>query len=85
MELVKAGHAKTHFSALLERVEQGEEFAIARQDKVIAQLVPMPLVARSACQAFEQAWALGGLDLPDDLDAFLDAAPLPPLDTVQLD
>jgi len=85
MELVKVGHAKTHFSALLERVEQGEEFAIARRDKVIARLVPTPFVTRSACQAFEQAWALGGLDLPDDLDEFLEATPLPPLDNIQLD
>jgi len=85
MELVKVGYAKTHFSALLERVEQGEELAIARRDKVVARLVPAPLDARSACCAFEQAWALGGFDFPDDLDALLTATPLPPLDDIQLD
>jgi len=85
MELVKVGYAKTHFSTLLGRVEQGEVLAIARRDKVVAQLVPASSDTRPACQAFERAWALGGFDLPDDLDALLNEAPMPPLDDVQLD
>jgi prevent-host-death family protein len=33
--------AKTHFSRLLERVEQGEEIVIARSGKPVARLVPV--------------------------------------------
>jgi len=84
MELINVAYAKTHFSALLERVEQGEELTIARRDKVVARLVPAPLDSRPATDAFTQAWALGGADLPDDLDSLLNAPPLPPLDDITL-
>ena len=33
--------AKTHLSALLARVEEGEEVLIARADRVVARLVPV--------------------------------------------
>ena len=41
METVKVQHAKTHLSAILARVEQGEEFVISRGDTPVARLVPM--------------------------------------------
>ena len=40
METIGAFEAKTHLSALLERVAQGESFTITRHGKPIAQLVP---------------------------------------------
>lgn len=40
MSVVKVQYAKTHLSALLARVEQGEEIVIARGDRVVARLVP---------------------------------------------
>ncbi len=41
METVGAFEAKTHLSALLERVAQGETFTITRHGKPVAQLVPV--------------------------------------------
>ncbi|HHU09091.1 MAG TPA: type II toxin-antitoxin system prevent-host-death family antitoxin [Intrasporangiaceae bacterium] len=41
METVKVQHAKTHLSAILARVEAGEEFLIARGETVVAHLVPV--------------------------------------------
>lgn len=35
--------AKTHLSQLIARVEKGEEIVIARGDKPVAKLVPMPV------------------------------------------
>jgi len=82
METVQVAYAKAHFSALLGRVEQGEELAIARHGKVIAKLVPLPTDVRPASVAFEKAWAMGGLDLPDDLK---DTSDMLPLDDITLD
>ena len=45
MATINVHAAKTHFSRLLERVEQGEEVVIARAGKPVARLVPVePLV-----------------------------------------
>ncbi len=41
MATINVHAAKTHFSRLLERVEQGEEVVIARAGKPVARLVPM--------------------------------------------
>ena len=41
---VNVHEAKTHFSKLLRRVENGEEVVIARGGKPIARLVPYQLV-----------------------------------------
>lgn len=60
-EYVQVGEAKTHLSALLERVEHGEEILIARRNKVIARLVPDHGSPRSAADIFRAAKALGGL------------------------
>lgn len=38
METVNIHYAKTHFSSLLERVENGEEIIIARKNKPIVKL-----------------------------------------------
>jgi len=81
MEMVQVGYAKAHFSALLGRVEQGEELAIARRGKVVAKLVPSSTPTRTAAQAMERVWAMGGFDLPDQLDEGTPA----PLDDVQLE
>lgn len=41
METVKVQYAKTHLSALLARVEEGEEFVIARGEEPVATLSPI--------------------------------------------
>lgn len=41
METVKVQYAKTHLSALLARVEEGEEVVISRGDLQVAKLVPL--------------------------------------------
>ncbi|MDO4233145.1 MAG: type II toxin-antitoxin system prevent-host-death family antitoxin [Lautropia sp.] len=63
MQQVQVAHAKAHLSALLERVEAGEEIIIARRGRAIARLVPERPQACSAADALREAWALGGLDL----------------------
>jgi prevent-host-death family protein len=40
MDTIGAFDAKTHFSALLERVEHGEEIVIAKHGRPVARLVP---------------------------------------------
>jgi prevent-host-death family protein len=42
MDTVNVHEAKTHFSKLLTRVEQGEEIVIARAGTPVARLVPVP-------------------------------------------
>jgi prevent-host-death family protein len=63
MEQVQIAQAKAHLSALLERVETGEEIIIARRGKAIARLVPEPQPPRTAVAALAPVWALGGFDL----------------------
>lgn len=41
MKQVKVQYAKTHLSALLAAVEQGQEVVIARGDQPVARLVPI--------------------------------------------
>ena len=62
-ESVQVGEAKTHLSALLDRVERGEEILIARRTKVIARLVPDQGTPRSVADVFRSAAALGGLQV----------------------
>jgi prevent-host-death family protein len=40
MEIFNTSYAKTHLSALIARVEAGEEIIIGRADKPLAKLVP---------------------------------------------
>ena len=63
MAQVQIAQAKAHLSALLERVEAGEEIIIARRGKAIARLVPEPSRPRAAAAALAPVWALGGFDL----------------------
>lgn len=63
MEKVQVAQAKAQLSALLERVEAGEEFFIALRDKAIARLIPEPRSTQSAADALADVWALGGLDI----------------------
>lgn len=75
MKRVQIAEAKAHLSALVERVESGEEIVIARRGKAVARLVPEPRAKRPAIEVFRAAWSLGGLDLgriaelpPDHVD-----------------
>lgn len=63
MEQVQVAQAKAQLSALLERVEAGEEIVIARRGKAIARLIPEPRPTQSAAEALADVWALGGLDM----------------------
>lgn len=67
---VNVHEAKTHFSRLLARVEQGEEVIIARAGKPIARLVPVwerPTERRPGS-------ARGRVTIAPDFDAPLPAA-----------
>ena len=77
MEQVQIAKAKAQLSALLERVEAGEEIVIARRGKAIARLIPEPRSKRTAADAFAKVWALGGFDL--------DPVPDLPLDPLHVD
>ena len=77
MKPVAIAEAKAHLSALVERVEAGEEIVIARRGKPVARLVPEPRTKRSAVDVFRAAWTLGGLELPRIAEL--------PLDDVDLD
>jgi prevent-host-death family protein len=68
MGTVGTFEAKTHLSALLERVEQGEEITITRHGKAVARLVPVTAVSRDRLKgtverlkAFRRGRRLGGL------------------------
>ena len=56
--------AKTHFSKLLEEVEDGEEVVIAKAGKPIARLVPIEKTGRRKLGVLA-----GRLTVPDDFDA----------------
>jgi prevent-host-death family protein len=77
MQQVQIAEAKAHLSALLERVEAGEEIVIARRGKPVARLISEPKSDRSAADVFRAAWAAGGLDIETPAEL--------PLDTVELD
>ena len=71
MEKVQVAQAKAQLSALLERVEAGEEIVIARRGKAIARLIPEPRSAQNAADALADVWALGGLDIEPASDLVL--------------
>jgi prevent-host-death family protein len=69
MQTMGAFEAKTHFSSLLEQVEQGEEFLITRHGHPIAKLVSIKsherkqvLHAIKRLKAFADMQTLQGLD-----------------------
>jgi len=51
---------KSHVSALLAAVEAGEEIAITRHERSVAQLIPPPV--QTAADAFRPLWASETLD-----------------------
>jgi prevent-host-death family protein len=63
MPEVKVAEAKAQLSALLDRVERGEEITIARRGKRIARLVPVRPRSTSAATALKPIWAMGGFKL----------------------
>ena len=77
MTIVGTFEAKTHFSALLRRVERGEEVTITRHGRAVARLVPVAAtpgrerladtVAR--LQAFRRGRRLGDLSVKDLIQA----------------
>lgn len=71
MREVKVAEAKAQLSALLDRVERGEEIMIARRGKRIARLVPARRRVVSAAAALKPVWAMGGFKL----DAISDLSP----------
>ena len=69
MYTVGAFEAKTHFSALLERVERGEQVAITKHGRLVARLVPAKGPDREKkrqaierLKQFSRNNTLGGLD-----------------------
>ena len=65
---IGAFEAKTHFSALLERVAKGEEVIITRHGKPVARLVPAAVIDRARVdeaivrlKALRKGCSLGGL------------------------
>jgi len=62
---VNIGEAKTHLSRLLERVAAGEEIVIAKANRPIARLVPLP-TARTDRNLGRLA---GQITISDDFDA----------------
>ena len=69
MRTIGAFEAKTHFSALLEKVEQGEQVIITKHGHPIAKLVPSGILNREQSKqaierikAFNKKHTLGKLD-----------------------
>jgi prevent-host-death family protein len=77
MQQIQIAEAKAHLSALIERVEAGEEIIIARRGKPVARLIPEPKSGRNAADVFRSIWAEGGLDIEAPANL--------PLETVELD
>ncbi|MCP9916702.1 type II toxin-antitoxin system Phd/YefM family antitoxin [Cyanobium sp. ATX 6F1] len=76
MTTFSAQEAKTHFAALLDRVERGESLVISRRNKTIAELRPLASPLPSAPRQLGQAVDAGipippsfFEPLPDDLQA----------------
>jgi len=66
MKSVNVHEAKTHFSALLKKVEAGEEIVIARSGRPIARLVPERIGDR------ELGWDRGArFWIADDFDEYI--------------
>jgi prevent-host-death family protein len=72
MKTVGTFEAKTHLSALLERVERGEEITITRHGRAVARLVPAGAVSSerlastvARLKAFRRGRRLGDLAAKD--------------------
>ena len=64
MKTVNVHEAKTKLSALLKKVESGEEIVIARAGKPVARLVPAGKTRKRVFGFDKRKW-----ELPDDLNA----------------
>ena len=72
-DTIGAYEAKTHFSALLEKVEAGEEFTITKHGTPVARLVPVkkeltPAERRKVIERWierSKGLSLGGLKIRD--------------------
>ena len=67
MKPINIHQAKTHLSRLIERVQAGEEFVIAKAGRPAARLVPLETVNRPI--------KMGGMKIaiPDDFDTMCSA------------
>ena len=65
MTTVNIHHAKTHFSKLIARVQQGEEVVISKAGKPVARLVP----ESDAPKPRQPGSARGLLHVHDDFDS----------------
>ncbi|MBK5963047.1 prevent-host-death protein [Thiocystis minor] len=74
MEQIQIAQAKAHLSALLERVEAGEEIVITRRNKPIARLIPERTPPRKAADAVQAAWTLNVFALDPISELPMDAA-----------
>lgn len=70
MNTIGAFAAKTHFSALIEQVERGEQVVITKHGKPVAKLIPASdaksheraRLAVARLQEFSKHLTLGGID-----------------------
>ena len=76
MDTVGAFDAKTNFSALLERVERGEQIVITRRGKPVARLMPIATArkvkvsdAMAKLRKLRKGTTLGGLSWKELRDA----------------
>jgi prevent-host-death family protein len=65
MERVNVHEAKTHFSRLLDRVQEGEEFVIAKAGRPVARLGPLARPGKRRRLGLLD----GKLKIPDDFNA----------------
>ena len=66
MKSINIHEAKTHLSRLIERVEKGEEFVIARAGRPAARLVPLERVGRPITRGKLK------FHIPDDFNTMFD-------------
>lgn len=69
MQTIGAFQAKTHFSAILEQVEKGEQVIITKHGRPVAKLIPATGTDRDSIKEaiermkqFSKSHTLGGLD-----------------------
>jgi prevent-host-death family protein len=69
MQTIGAFEAKTHFSALLEKIEKGEQVIITKHSRPVAKLVPITTVDRNAIkQTIQRLKEFGSQHTLGDVD-----------------
>ena len=66
METVNVHDAKTHFSRLLDRAQEGEEFVIAKAGKPVVKVTAIG--APTGAQIRRLGFMEGEISVPDDFD-----------------